>query len=122
MRIDQCLDPLGPAHPGLGPDGLHLVGEARDKAEVFLDMLLTDPSGRNDAPGREGEGRPEDRLGQEDALGMVAQGPVPKICSDLLALVEPGMHRHEIVDRAAPFLHRGQGVVIATVFQGTAEA
>jgi hypothetical protein len=27
-----------------------------------------------------------------------------------------------IIDRAAPFLHRGQGVVIATVFQETAEA
>ena len=53
---------------------------------------------------------------------MVAQRPVPKVGRDLLALVEPGMHRHEIVDRAAPFLHRGQGVVIATVFQGTAEA
>ncbi|NJM41743.1 MAG: hypothetical protein HC853_13770 [Anaerolineae bacterium] len=31
----------------------------------------------------------EDRLGHEDALGMVAQGPVTKVRSDLLALVEP---------------------------------
>ena len=53
---------------------------------------------------------------------MVAQGPVPEVGRDLLALVEPGMHRDEIVDRAAPFLHRGEGVVIATVFQRTAEA
>ena len=35
--------------------------------------------------------------------------------------IEPGMHGDEVIDRAAPFLHRGQGVVIATVFQGTAE-
>ena len=88
MRIDQNLDPRGPAHPGLGPDGLHPVGEARDEAKVFLDMLLTDPAGRDDAPGRECEGRPENRLGHEDALGMVAQGPVPKVRCDLLALVD----------------------------------
>jgi hypothetical protein len=30
---------------------------------------------------------------------------VPKIGGDLLALVEPGMHGDEIIDRAAPFLH-----------------
>ena len=64
MRIDQRLDPLGPTHPGLGPDGLHPVGKARDEAEVFLHMLLTDPAGRDDAPGRERKGRPENRLGQ----------------------------------------------------------
>jgi hypothetical protein len=53
---------------------------------------------------------------------MVAQRPVPEVGRDLLALVEPRMHCDEIVDRAAPFLHRGEGVVIATVFQETAEA
>ena len=53
---------------------------------------------------------------------MVAQRAVPKVGRDLLALVEPGMHRDEVIDRAAPFLHRGEGVVIATVFQETAEA
>lgn len=36
---------------------------------------------------------------------MVPQGPVPKIDGDLLALVEPFMHRDEIIDRATPFLH-----------------
>ena len=43
---------------------------------------------------------------------MVAERSVPEVRCDLLALVEPGMHRHEIVDGAAPFLHRGQGVVV----------
>ena len=45
MRIDQGLDLLGPAHPRLGPDRLDPVGEARDEAEVFADMLLADPAG-----------------------------------------------------------------------------
>ena len=43
---------------------------------------------------------------------MVAQRAVPKVGRDLLAGVEPGMDRHVVVDRAAPFLHRRQGVVI----------
>jgi integrase len=51
-------------------------------------MLFADPAGRDDAPSRECEGGTENPLGHEDALGMVAQGPVPKICSDLLALVD----------------------------------
>lgn len=88
MRIDQRLDPLGPAHPGLGPDGLHPVGETRDETEIFLHMLLTDPAGRDDAPGRECKGGTENRLGHEDTLGMVAQRPVPKVGRDLLALVD----------------------------------
>ena len=43
---------------------------------------------------------------------MVAERPVPKVRSYRFRGVEPGMYRHEIVDRAAPFLHRRQGVVI----------
>ena len=88
MRIDHGLDPHGPAHPGLGPEGLHPVGKTRDEAEVFPHMLLSDPTGRDDAPGREREGRPEDRFGHEDALGMVPQRPVPKVGRDFLALVD----------------------------------
>lgn len=88
MRIGQGLDPRGPAHPGFGPDGLYPVCEARDEAEVLLDMLLAHPAGRNDAPGREREGRTENRLRHEDALGMVAQRPVPEVGRDLLALVD----------------------------------
>lgn len=87
MRIDLCLDPFGPTHPRLGPNGLHPIDEARDEAEVLLNMLLADPAGRDDTPGREGEGRAENRLGHEDALRMVAQRPVPKVGCDLLALV-----------------------------------
>ena len=88
MRIDQRLDPRRPAHPRFGPDGLHPVSETRDETEIFLHMLLTDPAGRDDAPGRECEGGTENRLGHEDALGMVAQRPVPKVRSNLLALVD----------------------------------
>ena len=88
MRIDLRLDPLGPAHPGFGPDGLHPIGKARDEAEILFQMLFANPSGRDDAPGRERKGLAEDRLGHEYALGMVPQGPVPKIGGDLLALVD----------------------------------
>jgi len=88
MRIDQRLDLCSPAHPGLGPDSLHPVGETRDEAKVFLNMLLTDPPGRDDASGRQREGLAENRLGHEDALGMVAQRPVPEVRCDLLALVD----------------------------------
>ena len=88
MRIDQGLNPRGPTHPRLGPDGLHPVGEARDEADVFLHMLLANPTSRDDAPGRERNGRPEDRLSHEDALGMMAERPVPEVRSDLLALVD----------------------------------
>ncbi len=56
-------------------------------------MLFANPAGRDDAPGREREGRPENRLRHEDALGMVPQRPVPEVGRDLLALVEPGMHQ-----------------------------
>lgn len=87
MRIDLCLDPFGPTHPRLGPIGLHPIGEARDEAEVLLNMLLAVPASRDDAPGRQHEGRAENRLGHEDALRMVAQRSVPKVGCDLLALV-----------------------------------
>lgn len=47
MRIDHRVDPLGPAHPRLLPDGLHLVGKARDEAEVFgLAIFSKETSGR----------------------------------------------------------------------------
>ena len=72
MRIDQRLDPRRPAHPGLRPYGLHPVSEARDEAEVLLDMLLAHPAGRDDAAGRKPEGRTEDRLGLEYALSMLS--------------------------------------------------
>ena len=75
-------------------------------------MLLTDPAGRDDAPGREREGRPEDRLGHEDTLRMVAQRPVPKIRQDEFRGVEELVKGEIVLDRAAPFLHRGQRVVI----------
>ena len=43
---------------------------------------------------------------------MVAERPVPEIGRDLLAGIEPRVQRQVAVDRAAPFLHRGEGVVI----------
>lgn len=46
MRIDLCLDPLSAAHPRFRPNSFHPVGETRDEAQIFADMLLTDPRGR----------------------------------------------------------------------------
>lgn len=63
MRIEQYLYLFGSAHPRLGPDCLHPVGEAWDKAQVFFHVLFANPPGRDDAPGRQGDRRPEDRLG-----------------------------------------------------------
>ena len=88
MWIDERLDPLGPAHPGLGADRFHPIRKAGDEAEVLLHMLLANPTGRDDAPCRERERRAKNRLGHEYALGMVAQRPVPKVGRDLLALVD----------------------------------
>ena len=91
--IDLLVDRLCAAHPGLGPDAAHPVGETRDEAEIFADMLLADQAHRNDAPGRERDGRPEEALQHEDAFGVVPQGAVPKIGGDRLGFVEPVMQR-----------------------------
>lgn len=79
MWIDRCLDPLGPAHPGFGPDCLDPVGEARNEPQILADMLLAHPSCRDHAARGEGNRRPEDGLGEPDSSGMVKQGPVAKV-------------------------------------------
>lgn len=43
---------------------------------------------------------------------MVAQRPMPKVRVQNFAGVKPRMHCHEVVDRAAPFFHRGERMVI----------
>jgi hypothetical protein len=49
------LAAAGAPHPGQRPDGAHPVGEGRDEAEVFLDVLLADPPGRDHLAGRQRE-------------------------------------------------------------------
>jgi hypothetical protein len=52
-------------------------------------VLLADPACWDHAAGGQREGAAEDRLGHEDAFGVVAQGPMPKVGEDLFALVKP---------------------------------
>ena len=54
-------------------------------------MLLADPAGRDHAAGGQCNGAAEHRLRDEDAFGVVAQGAIPKVGEDFLALVKPSM-------------------------------
>jgi len=48
MRIDLGFDLLGAAHPRLGPDRPRPIGKAGDETQILADMLLADPTGRDD--------------------------------------------------------------------------
>jgi hypothetical protein len=57
-----------------------------DEAQVFADALLPDPSDA-DFPGPgDRDRRAENRLGHEDALGVMGQGAVPEVRDDLFGL------------------------------------
>jgi hypothetical protein len=58
------------------------------KPEVLLHMLLANPAGRYDAPGRERQGLAPKRLQHGDALCMMPQRPVPEISGYALRLVD----------------------------------
>jgi len=45
------MNRLGTAHPRLGADAPHPIGEARDEAKIFAHMLLADKTHRHDAAG-----------------------------------------------------------------------
>src|SRR5208282_2209515 len=107
------MNRLGSAHPGLGTDAAHPIREAWDEAEVLADMLLADQPDRHHAAGRYRDRWPEEALQHEDAFGMMAERAMPKISGDRLRLVEPLMQRQIVLCRPAPFLHRGERVVIA---------
>jgi len=88
MRIEIDLDFLGAPHPWHRLDRSSPVRETRDETEILGDMLLADPACRDDAARREGDRHTEDRLGHEDALGMMPERPVPEIRNDLLRRVD----------------------------------
>src|ERR1700677_3936219 len=88
-RIDIEMDGLGAAHPGLGPDTAHPVGEARDEAQIFADMPFADQANRHDAAGRERDRGPEEPFQHENAFGVMPQRAMPKIRGNRLGLVEP---------------------------------
>src|SRR5665213_737984 len=70
-------------------------------------------SDRHYAAGRDRNRRAQEALQHEDALGMMAQRTMPKISGDRFRLVEPLMQWQKVLGGPAPFLHRGEGVVIA---------
>ena len=69
----------GPAHPGFGPDRFEPIGEPRYEAQVFTDMLLADQAHRHNTPRRDRHDGTKKSLGHEDAFGMMAKYPMPKI-------------------------------------------
>jgi len=75
-------------------------------------MLLADPPGRDDTIGRERDRATENRLGHEDAFGMVSERPVTEIRDDFFRLVKPVVDADIVFDRAAPFSYAGKGMVI----------
>jgi hypothetical protein len=87
-RSRAVFKAAGAPHARQGPDRAHPVGEGRDEPEILLHVLLADPAGRYDAPGRERNGRAEDRLKHENALCMVPERAVPEISGDFFRLVE----------------------------------
>src|SRR6516164_5450380 len=105
-------DALRAAHPGFGTDVPHPMGEGRDVSEILDNVLFTDPARRNDAAGRQCDGRTKDGLRHEDAFGVVAKRAVPEVRRDLLAGIEPVMDRQIVAGRPTPLLHGGERIMI----------
>jgi hypothetical protein len=112
ISLFSCMPDPRPSHPRFRADGFYPIRKGRDESEVFADVLLTDEPGWHHAPGREGDGWPENGFRHEDALGMVAQGAMPEIGDDLLGFIEPAVEVLVIFDDAAPFFHAGQGMMV----------
>lgn len=70
--IDQLVYRLGAAHPWLGTDRAHPIGEARYEAEILQHMLFADQPHGHDAAGRDGDGGAERPLQFEYALRMLS--------------------------------------------------
>lgn len=100
------------AHPAFRPDRFDPVGKGWNKAEVFADMLLAYPSDWDHAATGERDCGAENRFRHEDALGVVPQGAVAEVGGDLLRLVKPVVDALVVGDRAAPFPHAGQRVMV----------
>ena len=75
-------------------------------------VLLADQTHRNNPAIGIDEALAEDCLQHEYPLGMVPQRAVPRVCQDCLGLVEPLVQREIVIDRAAPFSDRREGVVV----------
>src|SRR3546814_7915511 len=65
--IDELVDRLRAAHPGLRANAAHPVGETRHEAEILDDVLFADQPHRDNATGSDGDGRTEEAFEHEDA-------------------------------------------------------
>src|ERR1017187_7997945 len=92
------------AHPTLWSDCRRPIGEGWDESEVFPNVLLTNPSRRDDAAGGQRHRRPENGFRHKDSLGVMAQGAMPEVRSDFLGFVEPLVDTDVVIDLPAPFL------------------
>ena len=112
QRLNLGLDLRRAPHPGFRTDRPRPIGEARDVPEILTDMLLAHPTGRDHPARGKSQRLAEHGFQQEDTFGMVAQSSVPEVSKDEFRGIEPGMQVDVILDHPAPFLNRGQGVMI----------
>src|SRR3546814_11806483 len=69
--IDELVDRLRAAHPGLRANAAHPVGETRHEAEILDDVLFADQPHRDNATGSDGADRNE--IGQQQCRERVCQ-------------------------------------------------
>ena len=98
---------LSATHPRLRPDSLHPLGERRNEAKIFTDVLFADPSDRDDPASGDHDGRTEDGLGHENALGMVTEGAMPEVGDDHFRFIEPIMDADVVLRNTTPLLYGG---------------
>ena len=72
------------------------VSHRGDSAQVFKDVLLADEAHGNYAAGRIHECRVDEGLQQENALGMMPEGPMPEVCQVLLTGVDRQVKRQTV--------------------------
>jgi hypothetical protein len=91
-------------HPGLGVDAGKPVLDGGDESAIFLYMLLRNQPDRNLAAIGVSDGGAEVLLTLKHTRGVVAQGPMPKVCIVTLGRIEPIMDGLIIGGLAAPLL------------------
>src|SRR3546814_7852231 len=81
-RIYRRVNRLRLPHPGFWPDAPDPVGERRNEAEIFADMLLADQPDGDDTPTGNMDCRSEEPLEHEDALRMMAECSMAEVRSE----------------------------------------
>ena len=81
-RVEDFVERLRTSHPGFGSDATGPVGEARNAAEVFLDVLFAYLPHWNDTASGNCEGATEESLQHEDAFRVVPERAVSEVGDD----------------------------------------